>query len=104
MRILTFTALEGHALAEPFFAARVRRLREFLAEYLARRIEEGAFRRIDPVLAARAFLGMVFDELTARGVFGQHASQPHPIEEVADAFVSIFLGGIRAEGAPDAKS
>jgi TetR/AcrR family transcriptional regulator len=102
MRILTFTALEGHALSEPFFAARVRRLREFLAEYLARRVAEGAFRPIDPVLAARAFLGMVFDELTARVVFGQGALQSHPLEEVVENFVSIFLGGVRAPGAHDA--
>ena len=71
LRILTFTALEGHALAEPFFAARVRSLRQGLARYVERRIAEGAFRRVDPLLAARAFLGMVFDHLNARVVFQQ---------------------------------
>jgi AcrR family transcriptional regulator len=97
LRILTFTALEGHELAEPFFAARVRSLRELLAEYVARRVREGAFRRVDPQLAARAFLGMVFDHLTARVVFGQEELQAEPIETVVDTFVSIFLGGVRAE-------
>jgi AcrR family transcriptional regulator len=94
MRILTFTALEGHELAEPFFAARVRTLREFIAGYIERRIAEGAFRRVDPALAARAFFGMVFDHLSVRSVFKQDVSQ-HPIDEVVDTYVSIFLGGMQ---------
>jgi len=103
LRILTFTALEGHALAEPFFAARVRSLHEFLAGYLARRIREGAFRPVDPALAARAFLGMVFDQLNARVVFQQDAASP-ATSEVVDSFVALFLGGIRASGAGDVRA
>jgi TetR/AcrR family transcriptional regulator len=99
LRILTFTALEGHALAEPFFAARVRKLREFLADYLARRVAEGAFRPVDPMLASRAFLGMVFDHLNSRVVFQQEEVQAHPLERVADTFASIFLAGVRPQGA-----
>jgi AcrR family transcriptional regulator len=96
IRILLFTALEGHSLAEPFFAARVRRIREFLSGYVARRIEAGAFRAVDPVIAARAFLGMVSDYLHVRFVFQQQAAYPQPIEEVVETFVSLFLTGIRA--------
>ena len=96
LRILLFTALEGHSLAEPFFAARVRRIREFLSGYVARRIEAGAFRAVDPVIAARAFLGMVSDYLNVRVVFQQQAAYPQPIEEVVETFVSLFLGGIHA--------
>jgi AcrR family transcriptional regulator len=103
VRILLFTALEGHALSEPFFAARVRGLREFLAGYLARRVEEGAFRSLDPVLAARAFLGMVFDHLMVCIVFRQEALYPQPAEEVARTFTSIFLDGVRRE-ARDARA
>jgi AcrR family transcriptional regulator len=96
IRILLFTALEGHSLAEPFFAARVRRIREFLTGYIARRIEAGAFRPVDAVIAARAFLGMVSDYLNVRVVFQQQAAYPQPIEEVVETFVSLFLTGIRA--------
>lgn len=97
VRILFYTALEGHALAEPFFATRVRRLREFLADYIARRTREGAFRPIDPMLGARAFLGMVMDYVIVRDVFGQREAYPHPREEATTAFVAIFLDGLRAE-------
>lgn len=103
LRILTFTALEGHALAEPFFAARVRSLRDFLQGYLARRIREGGFRRIDPALAARAFLGMVFDQLNARVVFQQDAASP-AVDEVVESFVTLFLDGIHAQGDGDVRS
>lgn len=96
LRILLFTALEGHSLAEPFFAARVRSIREFLSGYVARRIEAGAFRSVDPVIAARAFLGMVSDYINVRVVFQQQAAYPQPIEEVVETFVSLFLTGIRA--------
>jgi AcrR family transcriptional regulator len=95
IRILLFTALEGHTLAEPFFAARVLRLREFLTSYIARRSEAGAFRPVDPVIAARAFLGMVSDYLNVRVVFQQHVAYPQPTEEVVDTFVSLFLAGIQ---------
>lgn len=95
LRLLHFTALEGHELAEPFFAARVRRMREFLTAYVAGRIADGAFRPMDPVLAARAFLGMLQDHLAMRVVFGQSHVYPQPLEEVVETFVQIFLAGVR---------
>jgi AcrR family transcriptional regulator len=95
-RILMFTALEGHALAQPFFALRVRRLREFVADYVARRIDEGAFRKVDPEAASRAFLGMVFDHLNMRHIFREESAYSQSLDEVTDTFVAIFLGGMRA--------
>lgn len=97
LRILLFTALEGHALAEPFFITRVQRLREFVTEYVRGRIHDGAFREIDPVIAGRAFLGMIFDHLNVRLVFRQTNVYAQPLEEVAETFVSIFLGGVLAD-------
>jgi len=99
LRILLYTGLEGHAQAAPFFATRVRRLREFLAEYIARRTREGVFRAIDPVLGARAFLGMVMDFVIVREVFQQRDAYPHAREEAADVFVGLFLDGVRRTGA-----
>jgi AcrR family transcriptional regulator len=96
IRILLFTALEGHSLSEPFFAARVLRMREFLTGYIGRRVREGAFRPLDPVLAARAFLGMVSDYMNVRVVFQRQADYPQPTGEVVETFVSIFLTGIRS--------
>jgi len=99
LRILLYTGLEGHAQAAPFFATRVRRLREFLAEYITRRTRDGVFRAIDPVLGARAFLGMVMDFVIVREVFQQRDAYPHAREQAADVFVALFLDGIRRTGA-----
>ena len=97
LRILLYTGLEGHELSAPFFAQRIRRVREFVAGYIARRIREGAFRELDPVLGARAFLGMVVDYLIVRQIFQQKDvyGEGHGPQQVADTFVSIFLDGIR---------
>ena len=97
LRLMLFSALEGHQLARPFQEKRVRRLREFLTGYIERRAKEGAFRETDAVLAARAFVGMVIDHLIVREVFDQHAEYPQSNAEVAEAFVSIFLRGIRRD-------
>ena len=95
LRLVLYSALEGHELSRPFQEGRIRRLREVLQRHVERRIADGAFRAIDPALAARAFIGMVVDHLIVREVFGQRELYPQPSEAVADAFVSIFLEGIR---------
>jgi AcrR family transcriptional regulator len=97
LRLMLFSALEGHQLARPFHDKRVRRLREFLTSYIEGRTRAGAFRDLDPVLAARAFIGMVIDHLIVREVFGHHAEYPQSNAEVAEAFVSIFLRGMRRD-------
>ena len=95
LRLVLYSALEGHELARPFQEKRILRLREFLSRYIERRTREGAFRGIDPALAARTFIGMVVNHLIGRHIFGQREQHAHPPAEIADAFVSIFLDGVR---------
>ena len=99
LRLLFYSALEGHEMARPFHQTRIRALRDFLSGYIARRTREGAFRGMDPALGARAFIGMVVDYLLVRQVFGQRDAYPQPPEVVAETFVSIFLDGMRAASA-----
>jgi AcrR family transcriptional regulator len=101
LRLLLYSALEGHQMARPFQEGRIRRLRDLLSRYLTRRMREGAFRTIDPALGARAFIGMVVDHLIVRQVFGQREEYPQPPEQVADAYVSIFLDGVRERAGND---
>jgi AcrR family transcriptional regulator len=100
VRILFFSALEGHALAEPFFEARTRRLRDFLSAYFARRVEEGGFRPIDPLLAAGAFIGMVFDHVNVAVVFRRVEPRARSPRELATGLVDLFLAGVHP-GAED---
>ncbi len=99
LRLLLYSALEGHGLARPFYEARMRRLREFLTRYITRRARDGAFRGHDPVLAARAFVGMIVDHLIIRQVFDQRDAYPQTPERAAATYTSIFLDGMRAGAA-----
>jgi AcrR family transcriptional regulator len=99
VRLLFFSALEGHALAEAFFQVRVHRVRDFLADYIGSRVADGAFRDVDPWLAAGAFVGMVVDHVNGVVVFGRKELAARRPVEVARGFVDLFLAGVRREGA-----
>jgi AcrR family transcriptional regulator len=99
VRILFFTALEAHELAAPLFASHVGPTREFVAGYVRQRIADGAFRPIDPMLGARAFLGMIRDHLIVCVVHDPTEARRLPIADVVSTFVELFLNGIRAERA-----
>jgi len=94
MRLLLFSALEGHELSEIFFESRVRRLHEFLSSYIRRRIEDGRFRSVDALVVARGFIGMIVHYLLIHELFGVKRSPRSSPEEVVELFVSIFLKGI----------
>lgn len=95
MRLLLYSALEGHALSEMFFATQVRRTHQFLTDYIASRIREGAFRTVDPLLAARGFIGTVIHYLLIHELFGV-PRPPHVTPGgVIELYVDIFLRGLR---------
>jgi len=95
MRLLLYSALEGHELSELFFRSRVRRLHEFLSAYIQGRITDGVFRPIDPLVAARAFVGMVVHYLLIHEIFGVKRPPHASPERIVETFVSLFLDGIK---------
>jgi AcrR family transcriptional regulator len=95
MRLLLFSALEGHDLSQLFFESKVRGLHEFLSGYIKERIADGAFQAVDPLLAARGFVGMIAHYLLIHEIFGVKRQPGVLPEHVVDTFVSLFLGGIR---------
>jgi len=94
MRLLLFSALEGHELSEIFFESRVKRLHQFLSRYIRRRIKEGRFRSIDALVAARGFIGMIVHYLLIHELFGVKRPRRSSPEEVVELFVFVFLKGI----------
>lgn len=96
MRLLLYSALEGHALSEMFFTTQVRRTHQFLAEYLASRVREGALRPVDPLLAARGFIGTVVHYLLIHELFGVPRPPHAGTGEVIALYVEIFLRGLRS--------
>lgn len=59
MRLLFYSALEEHELAERFFGEFVGEIYKFLGSYVESRQKDGAFRKIDPRIIVRSFLGML---------------------------------------------
>jgi hypothetical protein len=95
MRLLLFSALEGHELSDMFMSSMLEK--NPFAGYIERRIEEGAFRPMNPELAARGFFGMFASYVLWQEIFGLKTKQPQDREEVIRTFVSIFLSGILKE-------
>lgn len=95
MRLLLFSALEGHELSDIFFESRVRRLHEFLSSYIATRVAEGRFRAVDALVSARGFIGMVVHYLLIHELFGVKRPPRASPEDVIETFVSIYLRGIQ---------
>jgi len=94
MRLLMFSALEGHELSEMFLASVAGR--DPLASYIQRRMDDGVFRRMDPNLAARAILGMFVAYIQMQEIFGQKKIKAFERNEVVKTFVSIFLAGMKS--------
>jgi TetR/AcrR family transcriptional regulator len=95
LRLLLFSALEGHELSEIFFDKHHRVFYDHLATYIETRIAEGAFREVDPLLAARAFIGMVVHHRLLHEIFGVPMHRTH--DETVTTYVELFLTGLIQE-------
>jgi len=93
LRLLLFSALEGHELSDIFFGKQHKVFYEHLATYIHTRIQERAFRNVDPLLAARAFIGMVVHHRLLHEIFGVPMHRSH--EETVVTYVELFLNGLR---------
>jgi len=92
LRLLLFSALEGHELSAMFFRQQYRVFYDLLAGYISRRIVEGAFRAVDPQLTARAFFGIIVHHRILHDILGLPLHLTH--EEVVRQYVLLFLGGL----------
>jgi len=70
-----------------------------LSFMLERMMQEGRLRRMDPTTAARALIGMVQSHFIFSDLLSEELVDPVKEERILRGFVSIFLDGMRAEGA-----
>jgi hypothetical protein len=75
-----------------FFAKHHRVFYDHLATYIETRIGEGAFREVDPLLAARAFIGIVVHHRLLHEIFGVPMYRSH--DETVATYVDLFLTGL----------
>jgi len=96
MRLLFYSALEEHELAERFFRDFVARLYEFIGGYIERRQKDGAMRKVKPRIVVRAFLGMMIHHSLNNILWDKRRRLLNITnEEAAKNFAEILLRGIK---------
>lgn len=94
IRLLIFSALEGHKLSDIFIKTKGMELVEFLEGHIKHLMAEGLLREIDPAVAARAFIGMVAHYSMSQEIYGLKKYFKRPNDYVIDIFVDIFFEGL----------
>ncbi len=98
LRLLLYSALEGHQLAQMFWDRNVRQMYRFLGDYISQRQRDGAFRDINPVVAVRAFGGMVIHHSLNNTLWDKGCTLLDiPDEDAAREFTEILLKGINRD-------
>ncbi len=95
MKLLMFSALEGHKLSDIFIKTRGLETLDYLAGYIAKLMKDGAFKKVDARLAARAFLGMVVHYSMMQEIYGMKKFLKIPPQKTAETFVEIFFEGMK---------
>lgn len=96
LRLLLFSALEGHELSDLFVERQLKKCYRIVSGYIRKRMRDGAFRLMDPVLAARAFLGMVHHHGMVTDLFNDPIVRVKE-KKVIEEMVGIFLCGMMSE-------
>jgi AcrR family transcriptional regulator len=94
MRLIQYSALEGHDLSRIFFENHATERTKLLSGYIRQRIKEGAFRKVPPFLAARAFMGMAIHYVQSQEIYGMKNFLRFSQKKVVDTFVETFLNGL----------
>ncbi len=98
MRLLMFSALEGHELAEMFFERFIVDIYNFLGSYIEKRQQAGVFRQTEPRLFVRAFVGMLIHHSLNNNLWDRDRRLLDVTnEEAAKQFTEILLRGIKLE-------
>lgn len=94
MRLILYSALEGHDLSRIFFKTHVMGRTRLLSEYIRQRIKEKAFKPVPPLLAARAFMGMIIHYVQSREIYGMKNYLKFSQKKAVYTFVDTFLNGL----------
>jgi len=93
-RLLLFSALENQRRSQRFLQTQVMAYYERIAGYIRGRIEGGAFRTVNPLLAARGFVGMIVYHSLVQEIYGAKRYQDFDVKEVSETLADIWLGGM----------
>lgn len=95
LRLWLFSGLENHRLYRRFYRAYMADYYDVLAGYIRLQIRAGAFRPVNPYLAARGFLGMILDYILTQGVFSGPRNGKDNLSRVSRELAEIWLKGMQ---------
>ncbi len=94
-RLLLYSALEQHELAQMFWNTFVRRVYRELSAYIRRRQRDGAMVDIEPAIIIRAFIGMVMHHSLTNNLWDRKRTLLKLSNEAAARkFAHILLHGV----------
>ena len=97
MRLLFYSALEEHELAERFFHEFIEKIYQFIGSYIKERQQDGVFREMNPRIAVRAWLGMLIHHSLNNILWDKkRVILDITTEEAAKNFAEILLRGIKS--------
>jgi TetR/AcrR family transcriptional regulator len=94
IRLMLYSALEGHQLAKTFREHHIRPIHQFLYDYVVLRQNEGAFIDINAGSVVRAYIGALINQIITKELFKKDFFKV-PDEEIVENFVALFLHGLR---------
>jgi AcrR family transcriptional regulator len=95
-RLLWFSTLRNADLSASFFRNYISENFELLAEYFRNGIKAGRFRNIDPMIAARGFLGALVHHYLVQELFQGSRYQQFDPYQLGQQIADIWLNGISA--------
>jgi TetR/AcrR family transcriptional regulator len=98
-RLMLYSGLESHELAQNFREKQVRPLHEFLRRYIIRRQRDGDFRPRDAHAAVRALMGMLIYHIMVTELFPADWVKLSDKEAVKH-FTALLLDGLRNPSPP----
>ena len=101
-RLLLYSALEQHELAQMFWEKFVRRVYQSLGAYIRQRQRDGAMTEVSPHVIVRAFIGMIVHHSLNNNLWDRQRTLVRiSNQKAAREFTNILLRGIQNDTRSD---
>lgn len=95
-RLLLFSLLRNSELSEKLLRNYMRGPLDLLSDYIRQGVERGWLRNVDPVVGARAFLGMLAAQNLVQELLGSAGHQKYDFRQLGQQISDIWLNGVSA--------
>lgn len=96
MRLLFYSALEGHELADMIQRNHISKVHKRLADHVKKRIDDGVFRQMEPLRAVRCLMGMIMAYAMQKRFFRKIVEEEGEIDnrQIAISVAEMFLASM----------